>query len=82
VVLFELGLTARNEFANDLTSRSLHNQAEALRAGTWIAWSVAGGLAATGVILYFTASSPAPSQGSAGASVALDARGVTLRVGF
>ena len=83
LVLFGLGLTARNQFegGNDM-SPSLHNEAVALRAGTWVAWTVAGGLAATGVILYFTASPPASSQGSARASVAMDSRGVTLRVGF
>jgi hypothetical protein len=83
LVLFGLGLTARNEFdSGDDKSSSLHTQAVALRAGTWVAWTVAGGLAATGVILYFTASPSATSQGSARASVDVNGRGVTLQVGF
>jgi hypothetical protein len=83
IVVFEEGLAARNEFvAGGDIDRSQHDEATALRTGAWVAWGVAGGLAATGAILYFTVSSPALSQGSAGASVAIDRRGVTFGVRF
>lgn len=85
VILFELGLTARNEFAaNGLdTNRSERDQAVAFRTAAWVAWSVAGGLAATGVVLYFTNPAPSsPSQKAAATTVALDPRGVTLRMPF
>jgi hypothetical protein len=88
IALYEGGLTARNEFVNDgSTDPSLRNQATTLRTGTWIAWSAAGVLAATGAVFYLTSSpstqatSPATSTAS-GPSVALDGRGVALRLPF
>ena len=82
-VVFEEGLAARNGFVDsgDMDS-SLRDRATALRTATWLSWGVAGALAATGVVLYFTASPPSPSRAAAGASVSLDGHGATFRVGF
>ncbi len=84
VILFELGLTARNNFAaGGEADPSQRDQAVGFRTATWVAWSIAGGLAATGVVLYFTNPAPSsPSQKAAATTVALDPRGVTLRMPF
>jgi hypothetical protein len=84
VTLFELGLTARNEFeAGGDTSSSQRNQATAYRTGTWVAWGVSGALAVTGVVLFLANPSPSStSQRAASPAVAFDSRGVTLRLSF
>ncbi|MGD0527774.1 MAG: hypothetical protein ABSE49_21755 [Polyangiaceae bacterium] len=84
LTLFELGLTARNEFeAGQDTSTSQRNQAIAYRTGTWVAWGVAGGLAATGIVLFLANPSPSStSQRAASPTVAFDSRGVRLRLPF
>jgi hypothetical protein len=83
IYLFEQGLTVRNEFVSGgSTDRSLRNQAETFRTMTWVAWSVAGGLAVTAAIFYFASSStPATSRATA-PSVAVGGQGVTLRLPF
>ena len=84
IVLYERGLSARNEFVyGGSTDASLRNQATTFRTGTWIAWSAAGVLAATGAVFYLTSSSSAPATSrTSGPSVALDGRGVALRLPF
>jgi tetratricopeptide (TPR) repeat protein len=84
LVTFGIGITARNEFVKDGDKNpSLRNQALALRTTSWVAWGLAGGLAATGLVLYLaTPGDTSASTGGSSASLALDARGVTLRVGF
>jgi hypothetical protein len=84
LVLYERGLTARNEFVDGgSTDPSLRSQATSLRTGTWVAWSAAGVLAATGAVLYLTSSPSAPTISRASSpSVALDGRGVALRLPF
>lgn len=85
IVVFERGLAVRNEFVGGgSTDESLRSQATTLRTATWVAWSVAGVLAATGAVFYLTSSSstaPTSSRAS-GPSVALDGRGVALRLPF
>jgi hypothetical protein len=84
VTLYALGVTARNQFVSGgEMSSSEHSQAVGLRTGTWVAWSVAGALAVTGVVLYLASSEPSStSQRAASPTVALDSRGVTVRVPF
>ena len=81
---YETGVSADNRFQNSHDrSASDRSEAEDLRTATWVAWSVAGALAAMGVVLYFTA--PSAPDGSAAAHPAalevLPAR-LRLRVGF
>jgi tetratricopeptide (TPR) repeat protein len=80
---YETGLSADNRFMNDRSDGALRAQAESLRTATWVAWSFAGALAATGVVLFFT--SPSAPDGSVTAHpAALEVlpAGLRLRVGF
>jgi hypothetical protein len=77
IVSYEHGLSERNAFVQgNYTSGSLRDQAETFRALTWVSWGLAGVLAGTGAILWFTApSSSTPTALRVGPmSMALDAR--------
>jgi hypothetical protein len=84
--LFSAGIAARNDFVHGgSTDRALHDKALTLRTGTWVAWTIAGGLAVTGVVFYFTAppgSAVNRGPSSASAALAVDGSGVTLHVPF
>jgi hypothetical protein len=83
IALYERGLTVRNEFVNGGSiDPTLRSQATAYRAATWVAWTVAGGLAATAAIVYFTSSSTPTTSRTTAPSVAFGAHGVTFRLFF
>jgi len=63
VAFYEHGLSVRDDFvSHGSTSASLRDQAETFRTLTWVSWGLAGALAATGAVVWLTAT---PSSSTA-----------------
>lgn len=82
IALYAEGVSARNAFvAGGSTDGELRGEALNLRTATWVAWSLAGAFAVTGLVLYLDPPGGKPPASSRSA-VSFDGRAITVHLRF